>query len=61
MAAAKRLPMIQQRGFLPPQYSEEKILDEKFPGPPKLSAAQDPDMVSAVLDARSDGPCISSP
>jgi NADH dehydrogenase (ubiquinone) 1 beta subcomplex subunit 8 len=46
MAAARRLPIIQQRGYLPPQYTDRKILEEKYPDPPNLSPAQDPDMVS---------------
>ena len=49
MAAARRLPVIQQRGYLPPQYTDRRILEEKYPDPPQLSAAQDPDMVSVEL------------
>lgn len=34
---------------MPPQYSDEKILNEKYPdGPARLSPAQDPDMVSGI-------------
>lgn len=45
LVAAGRAPIVQRRGFLPPQYSDKKILDEKYPGPPQLSAAEDPEMV----------------
>lgn len=49
-AAVARLPVTQRRGFMPPQYSDEKVLNEKFPeGPARLSPAQDPDMVSGGL------------
>lgn len=49
MAATRRLPITQRRGFLPPQYTEKKILEEKFPEGPKLSPAEDPEMVSPLL------------
>lgn len=54
--AASRLPVTQRRGFMPPQYSDEKILNEKYPdGPARLSPAQDPDMVSGGARGRGSG------
>ncbi|KAF4127014.1 NADH dehydrogenase (ubiquinone) 1 beta subcomplex subunit 8 [Geosmithia morbida] len=50
MSAAQRLPMIQRRGFLPPQYSDPKVLDAKYPGPPSLTAAQDPEMNGGYIN-----------
>jgi NADH dehydrogenase (ubiquinone) 1 beta subcomplex subunit 8 len=47
VSAAQRLPAIQRRGFLPSQYSDKKILEEKYPDPQTLSAAQDPEMVGS--------------
>jgi NADH dehydrogenase (ubiquinone) 1 beta subcomplex subunit 8 len=44
---ARSLPAIQRRGFIPSQYSDKKILDEKYPDPQTLSAAQDPEMVGS--------------
>ena len=46
--AAQRLPIVQRRGFLPSQYSDKKVLEEKYPDPPSLSAAEDPEMVSPI-------------
>lgn len=46
IAATRRLPMTQLRGFLPPSFSNKKIYDEKYPDGPKLSETEDPDMVS---------------
>ena len=46
LMAARRAPIVQRRGFLPTQYSDKKTLDEKYPDPPQMSAAEDPDMVS---------------
>jgi hypothetical protein len=31
---------------MPAQYSDKKVLEEKYPDPPALSAAEDPEMVS---------------
>lgn len=45
MAASRRLPTIQRRGFLPSQFSDKKVIDEKYPDFPRLSEAQDPGMV----------------
>lgn len=45
-SAARRLPTIQRRTFLPSEYTDRKTLDAKYPDPPQMDAAQDPDMVS---------------
>jgi hypothetical protein len=45
IAPIRRLPIIQQRTFLPASLSDRKILDEKFPEHPTLSEAEDPEMV----------------
>jgi NADH dehydrogenase (ubiquinone) 1 beta subcomplex subunit 8 len=47
-AAARRLPAIQRRTFLPSSFSDKKVYDEKFPDLPKLSAAEDPEMVRGL-------------
>lgn len=44
---AKPLPLVQRRTFFPPQMNSPKIVDEKYPDYPKLTDAEDPDMVSA--------------
>ena len=46
VVAARRIPITQRRTFFPVDYTDKKLLDEKYPEGPKLSAAQDPDMVS---------------
>jgi NADH dehydrogenase (ubiquinone) 1 beta subcomplex subunit 8 len=46
MTAARRLPTIQRRTFLPDQYTDKKVIDQKYPEPPSLSEAEDPGMVS---------------
>ncbi len=46
LAAARRAPIVQRRGFLPPHYSDKKTLDEKYPEPPQMTEAEDPGMVS---------------
>ncbi|KAH7312634.1 NADH:ubiquinone oxidoreductase 20.1kD subunit [Stachybotrys elegans] len=48
--AARRLPVIQQRTFIPPQYSDRKILDEKYPEHPGMSAAEDPEMNGGYIN-----------
>lgn len=44
MAASRRLPIIQQRTFLPDSFGNKKILDEKFPDYPTATDAEDPGM-----------------
>lgn len=46
MAAARRLPTIQRRTFLPDQYTDKKVIDQKYPEGPSLTEAEDPGMVS---------------
>lgn len=46
MAAARRLPTIQRRTFLPEQYTDKKVIDAKYPEPPSMTEAEDPGMVS---------------
>merc|ERR1712224_474147 len=50
LAAAQRLPTTQRRTFIPPQYSDPKVLEEKFPSPQSLSPAQDPDMNGGYIN-----------
>ncbi|KAJ2969069.1 hypothetical protein NUW58_g10076 [Xylaria curta] len=42
MVASRRLPIIQQRTFLPDSFSDKKIIEQKFPDQPVLSEAEDP-------------------
>ena len=44
--AVRRLPAVQQRTFIPEQISSKAVTDEKYPEYPKLSEAEDPEMVS---------------
>ncbi|KAI1437651.1 NADH:ubiquinone oxidoreductase 20.1kD subunit [Xylaria sp. CBS 124048] len=46
MAAARRLPIVQQRTMFPDHYkiTSSKILDEKYPELEPLSEAEDPEM-----------------
>ncbi|KAL5092451.1 hypothetical protein Trisim1_001704 [Trichoderma cf. simile WF8] len=50
MAASRRLPTIQRRGFLPSQFSDKKVIDEKYPDFPRLSEAQDPGMNGGYIN-----------
>lgn len=45
LAASRRLPVIQRRTFLPEQYTDQKVLDSKFPERQELSEEEDPEMV----------------
>lgn len=45
LAAARRTPIVQRRGYLPEHYSDKRILENKFPEPPSLTEAEDPGMV----------------
>jgi NADH dehydrogenase (ubiquinone) 1 beta subcomplex subunit 8 len=47
-AAARRLPAIQRRTYLPSSFSDKKVYEEKYPDAPKLSAAEDPEMVRGM-------------
>lgn len=48
LAGARRAPIVQRRGYLPTQYSDKKVLDEKYPDPPSLTEAEDPGMVRDI-------------
>ncbi|KAH0491132.1 hypothetical protein TgHK011_002574 [Trichoderma gracile] len=50
LAASRRLPTIQRRGFLPSQFSDKKVIDEKYPEFPRLSEAQDPGMNGGYIN-----------
>ncbi|VUC24765.1 unnamed protein product [Clonostachys rosea] len=50
MAAARRLPIVQRRTFLPSEYTDRKTLDAKYPDPTRLSATQDPDMNGGYIN-----------
>uniref|UniRef100_A0A8H7K7Q7 Uncharacterized protein n=1 Tax=Bionectria ochroleuca TaxID=29856 RepID=A0A8H7K7Q7_BIOOC len=50
IAAARRLPIVQRRTFLPSEYTDRKTLDAKYPDPTRLSAAQDPDMNGGYIN-----------
>ncbi|PHH93067.1 hypothetical protein CDD83_1352 [Cordyceps sp. RAO-2017] len=50
LAATRRLPTTQRRGFLPPQYSDRKILDDKFPDRIQLSDAEDPEVNGGYIN-----------
>ena len=45
--AIRRLPAVQQRSFIPEQISGKSVFDEKYPEYPKLTEAEDPEMVGA--------------
>lgn len=53
LPAARRLPVIQQRTFLPESMAGRKAIDEKYPDSdyPTLTPAEDPEMVRSA-DAR---------
>ncbi|KAH7150254.1 hypothetical protein B0J13DRAFT_549816 [Dactylonectria estremocensis] len=50
MSAARRLPTIQRRCFLPHSYTDAKTIDEKYPEPPRLSDAEDPGMNGGYIN-----------
>ncbi|KAH6623695.1 hypothetical protein F5144DRAFT_584020 [Chaetomium tenue] len=52
LPAARRLPLIQQRTFLPESMVGRKKMDEKYPDSdyPKLTAAEDPDMNGGFIN-----------
>lgn len=45
LMAARRLPTTQRRTFLPYQFTDKKIIEEKYPEPPSMTEAEDPEMV----------------
>ncbi|KAH7134077.1 hypothetical protein EDB81DRAFT_803125 [Dactylonectria macrodidyma] len=50
MLAARRLPTIQRRCFLPHAYTDPKTIEEKYPEPPRLSDAEDPGMNGGYIN-----------
>ncbi|PFH58100.1 hypothetical protein XA68_14145 [Ophiocordyceps unilateralis] len=48
--AARRLPTTQRRGFLPPQFSDWKVLEEKYPERKVLSEVEDPEMNGGYIN-----------
>lgn len=50
--ASRRLPIIQQRTFLPQSLNDRAVIDEKYPDRPELTDAEDPGMVSGRLQGR---------
>ncbi|KAH7017044.1 hypothetical protein EDB80DRAFT_634858 [Ilyonectria destructans] len=48
--AARRLPTIQRRCFLPHSYTDKKTIDEKYPEPAQLSEAEDPGMNGGYIN-----------
>lgn len=54
ISAARRLPTIQRRCFLPHAYTDKKTIDEKYPEPPSMTEAEDPGMVSSDMRAEGD-------
>jgi hypothetical protein len=49
--AARRLPIVQQRTFLPESINGPAVVDQKYPDYPKLTDAEDPGMVCNALSA----------
>lgn len=49
--AARRLPALQRRCFLPDSYSDRKVFEAKFPERQTLTEAEDPGMVSITSRA----------
>jgi NADH dehydrogenase (ubiquinone) 1 beta subcomplex subunit 8 len=54
LMAGRRLPIVQQRGFLPNTHADPKVLDAKYPEPHSLTEAEDPEMVRTRRRARFD-------
>ncbi|KAK7970163.1 NADH:ubiquinone oxidoreductase 20.1kD subunit [Apiospora saccharicola] len=48
--AARRLPMIQRRCFLPNSITDKTITEEKYPDPPMLTDAEDPNMNGGFIN-----------
>ncbi|KAK6842964.1 NADH:ubiquinone oxidoreductase 20.1kD subunit [Apiospora arundinis] len=48
--AARRLPVIQRRCFLPNSLTDKSIVEEKYPDPPKLTDAEDPNMNGGYIN-----------
>ena len=52
--AARRLPVIQRRCFLPNSINDKSIIEEKYPDPPQLTDVEDPNMVSDAVQCALD-------
>jgi NADH dehydrogenase (ubiquinone) 1 beta subcomplex subunit 8 len=50
LMAGRRLPIVQQRGFLPATHSDPKVLDSKYPEPHSMTAAEDPEMNGGYIN-----------
>lgn len=50
MAASRRLPIVQQRTFLPESLNSKKILDEKYPDHVPLTEEEDPEMNGGYIN-----------
>jgi NADH dehydrogenase (ubiquinone) 1 beta subcomplex subunit 8 len=50
MAASRRLPIVQQRTFLPESLTDRKIVEEKYPDHPTLSEAEDPGQTGGYIN-----------
>ncbi|KAI0903253.1 hypothetical protein F4823DRAFT_619335 [Ustulina deusta] len=50
MAASRRLPIVQQRTFLPESFNDKKLIDQKYPDHPNLSDAEDPGMNGGFIN-----------
>lgn len=46
--SARRVPLIQQRTFLPDSVTGQSRMDERYPDPATLTDAEDPGMVSTL-------------
>ncbi len=55
-SATRRLPVFQTRSFIPSSISGPALAEEKFPDPPRLTEAEDPNQVSFVYHYKTRGP-----
>lgn len=49
LAAARRLPIVQQRSFIPPSINSKALTEEKYPDPETLTEAEDPGQVGVFF------------
>ena len=49
---ARCVPQVQRRTYIPSQFSDPKIIDEKYPDRPQTTEAEDPGMVSRTNEGR---------
>ncbi|KAF7561416.1 hypothetical protein G7046_g2725 [Stylonectria norvegica] len=50
MSAARWVPIIQRRTFLPAVYTDKKTVDEKFPEAPSMTEAEDPEQNGGYIN-----------